>query len=274
MDRIKRIFGYLRKYPEGTIKFRTAIPDHSAIEFLGDPMGWRHIYGDLTEELPTDMPISLGSKVRITTYVDANLHHCKVTGRSCTGILTLLNGTPIDWYSKKQSTVETTTYGSEFVAAKIATEQILDIRYTLRMFGAPLDGPAYMLGDNMSVVMNATIPASTLKKRHNALAYHRVREAIAMGIIKFGKIDTKENYADVLTKYLSNADAYPLLRDHLFWPPRLGNRVESHGGSRGVIDRNHNPDTRGASSRIAMSGTIQIGGVLITSWEEPDISIR
>jgi hypothetical protein len=45
--------------------------------------------------------------------------------------------------------------------------------------GMALDGPALMLGDNMSLVLNTTVPSSVLKKKHNAIAYHRVREAIA-----------------------------------------------------------------------------------------------
>jgi hypothetical protein len=47
--------------------------------------------------------------------------------------------------------VETSTYGSEFVASRVATELILEVRYMLRSLGMALDGPALMLGDNMSV---------------------------------------------------------------------------------------------------------------------------
>ena len=90
-----------------------------------------------------------------------------------------VNKTPVDWYSKKQATVETVTYGSEFVAAKTATEQIMDIRQTLRYLGAPIGAKSFLFGDNRSVVTSSTIPHSTLTKRHNILAFHRVREAIA-----------------------------------------------------------------------------------------------
>jgi hypothetical protein len=121
------------------------------------------------------MPAPRGNLVRTTTFEDANLMHDLTTG-----ILHLVNQTPVAWFSKRQKTVETATYGSEFVAAKIATEQIMDLRYTLRMMGVPLDGKAYMFGDNpQSVITSGTIPHSSLNKRHNALAYHRVREAIA-----------------------------------------------------------------------------------------------
>ena len=68
--------------------------------------------------------------VRIS-YVDANLFHDIITGRSVSGILHMLNKTPIEYFSKKQSIVETATYGSEYVAARIATEQIMDLHIIL-----------------------------------------------------------------------------------------------------------------------------------------------
>ena len=81
----------------------------------------------MEEVIPHDAPEALGRPVRITSYVDANLYHDYLTGRSVTGILDLLNGTPIDWYCKKQATVETAAYGSEFVAARTCVERNVDM---------------------------------------------------------------------------------------------------------------------------------------------------
>ena len=117
--------------------------------------------------------------------MDAILNHCLATGKSLTGCLHFVNKTPVDWYSKKQATMETATYGSEFVAAKTATEQIMDIRQTLRYLGAPIGAKSFLFGDNRSVVTISTLPHSTLTKRHNILAFHRVREAIAAKFMAF-----------------------------------------------------------------------------------------
>ena len=85
------------------------------------------------------MPEPLGKAVVITTTMDANLNHCLATGKSLTGCLHFVNKTPVDWYSKKQVTVETATYGSEFVTAKTATQQI-------RYLGAPIGSyPIYLV---------------------------------------------------------------------------------------------------------------------------------
>ena len=59
-----------------------------------------------------------------------------------------------------------------------------------------------ILSDNQSVVTNTSDPMSKLNKKHNAIAFHRVREAVAAGWIQVAKVDTKENLADILTKSL------------------------------------------------------------------------
>ena len=137
------------------------------------------VYGNVQEIIPNNCPKPLGKSVTTTTTLDANLLHCLATGASLTACLHFCSQTPTDWYSKKQATVEMATYGSEFVAAKTATEQIMDMRYTLRYFGVPIKSKSYMFGNNRSVVTSATLPHSTLSKRHTILTFHRVREAIA-----------------------------------------------------------------------------------------------
>jgi hypothetical protein len=167
LDRLKRIYGYIRKFPDGAIRFRTNIPTHEGYDEVIQH-NWESVYDNANEEMPPDMPIPKGKYVRTTSYVDANLMHCLVTGRSMTGIIHLINQTPIQWFSKRQNNVETATYGSEFMAARQAAEQIMDIRYTLRMMGIPIDGPSWMFGDNQSVITSSNITESTLNKRHNA----------------------------------------------------------------------------------------------------------
>ena len=146
---------------------------------------WTRIYGNVLEEIPKDAPEPLGKSVTTTTFLDANLLHDLITGGSVTAVLNFFNLMPGNWYSKRQATVENATYGSEFVAAKTATERIVDIRQTLRYLGVPIKSKAYMFGDNKSVVTSSTVPHSLLSKRHNMLSYHRVREAIAAKILVF-----------------------------------------------------------------------------------------
>ena len=106
LERAKRIVCYLYRFKSGKIRFRTHEPDLSDV--VSPDHDWTDtVYGKVQEDIPRDIPKPLGNPVVTISYVDANLLHCMTTGRSVTGILHFLNGTPIDWYSKKMATVET-----------------------------------------------------------------------------------------------------------------------------------------------------------------------
>ena len=197
---MKRLYGYLVKTKQFAIRHRTKEPDYSHLP--KQEYEWtRTVYGNVKEEFPRIMPKSLGKRVITTTFLDASLLHDIVTGKSATPVLLFVNTTPTDWFSKRQATVETATYGSEFVAAKTATEQTTDLRNTLRYLGVPIMTKAYMFGDNKSVVTSSTIPQSILNKRHNMLWYHRVREAIAAKILEFHWCSSSQNRSDILSKH-------------------------------------------------------------------------
>jgi len=158
---------------------------------------WTDFYGDVSEAIPPKMPKPRGNPVNTTCFVDANHAGNLVTRRSQTGILIFVMKSPIVWYSKRQNTVETSTFGSEFVAMRQATELIEALRYKLRMFGIPIDGPTRVYGDNGAVISNSSIPTSTLTKKHNAICYHRVRETVAAGTTAIGKVHTAYSLADL-----------------------------------------------------------------------------
>ncbi len=155
--------------------------------------------------------------MQVTSYVDANLYHDLISGKSVTGILHLANKTLIDQYSKLQSTAETATFGTEYVAAKTCTEQIIDLRLTFRYLGVPVETATMMFGDNETVVNTASVPHSRLNKQHHALSYHRTREAIAAGITRFFHVRGDTNPADVVSKHWAYANVWTQLHPLLFW---------------------------------------------------------
>ena len=216
MERVKRIHGYLRKMKHAVIRIRTEEPDYSDIPQKIYDWFYTCYYG-AQEVLPDNAPRPLGKPVKTTSYFDANLYHDLISGRSVTGILHMFNKTPIDTYSKLQSTVETATFGSEYVAARTCTEQIIDLRNTLRYLGVPVKGAAMMFGDNESVINTASIPHSKLTKRWHALAYHKTREAIAAGIIHLYHVAGKKNPADILSKHWDMPSVWDSLKPIMFW---------------------------------------------------------
>ena len=216
LTRLQRIYGYLLASKNAAIRVRTDEPDYTC--YPDQVHDWANsVYGNVKEEIPVDIPEPRGKPVVLTHYVDANLYHDMATGRALTAVLHIINQTPFDWYCKKQATVETATFGSEFNAARSAVEQIIDIRTTLRYLGVPIKGRSMMFGDNKSVVTNSTIPHSQLNKRHLALSYHRVREAVASDMLNFYHIDGDKNPADIMSKIWGYQQVSSQLRALLFW---------------------------------------------------------
>ena len=75
------------------------------------------------------------------------------------------------------------------------------------------------LGSNYSVVLNTTMPSSVLKKKHCAVSYHKNRETIAAGIVRFSHIPREMNYTDILTKPLGPNACMDLVKPLLFRNP-------------------------------------------------------
>jgi hypothetical protein len=167
---------------------------------------WHDFYRGASEPIPGDALEPSGNLVPTHCFVDANHAGNVITCCSQSGILLFVNQAPILWYSKKENTVETSTFGSKFVAMRIAVELIQSLQCKLCMFGIPIDGPTNVYCDNEAVRKNSIFRESTLKKMHNSIAYHHTtREAVVAGTIQVSKEDGKTNLADVLTKLLPQA---------------------------------------------------------------------
>ncbi len=102
------------------------------------------------------------------------------------------------------------------MALRTAKDMLVALRYILRMFGVAIEGPANVFCDNNGVVKNTTIPESMLAKKHNAINYHAVREAVAAKILRVGKEDGMTNLADLFTKILT-ADRRRALCRHIMY---------------------------------------------------------
>ena len=208
LTQVFHIFKYLDTHKENMLNFD---PTYLSLPEPLDPAhntqckveAMKKFYPDAGEAIPDNAPRPRGKEVQINTFVDADHAGNKVTRRSHTGILIFLNMAPIYWMSKRQNCVETSTYSSEFVALKIAAEKIIALRYKLRMFGIPIDGPANVFCDNEAVYKNSSIAESTLKKKHNSVAFHKVRECTAASILIVHKEETGSNLADLFTKSLA-----------------------------------------------------------------------
>ena len=215
LTRCMRLFGYLKYYKRAKIIMDPSPLNLDELKF--EDHDWTDLYPNAQEHLPDTIPQTYNKEEMIlTVFMDASHATCQMTRRSVTGYVIFLGNTPIKTYSKRQNTIETSSYGSELVALRIALEGLLEIRYKLRMMGINFNETSPVLCDNMGVVTNMQFPTSSLKKKHNAVAYHKIREAVAAKIIVLAHIRSEQNIAGILTKAVGPGTYYNLLGDILF----------------------------------------------------------
>ena len=181
-----QVFEYLSNHETGGRFVFNSIPKEVNKELFTDAnnANWRELCGDVSEYIPANMPKARGRPGSITMFVDAAFAGDPITCRSHTGIIIFVNNAPIYWYRKRQTTVEASVFGSEFVALQVAIKMNDTLQYKLRMMGFPIANISNIMCDNKSVVTYVTKVESTLKKEHLSAAYHKVREFCVKGAIR------------------------------------------------------------------------------------------
>ena len=200
LQQIYRIFSYLKLHHNARLVLDPSYPDID--ESLFEKRDWSEFYGNVEERIPKDAPVPLGRELLMRAFVDADFAGDVVSRKSRTGFIVMLNMSPVYWLSKKQSCIETSSFGSEFCAMKQCCEYLRGLRYKLRMMGIPVNNPCFIFGDNQSVLWNTTVPDSMLKKKSSSVAYHYVREGVSADEWRTTYIRTQDNPSDVLTKNL------------------------------------------------------------------------
>ena len=170
LDALFQIHAYLEKRHNSRIVLDPTYLKEPQCEFI--ECDWREFYGNVKEPIPPNAPRPLGKEVDLRLHTDLSHADDKLMRRFRTGYFVFMNMALIDWMSKKQVTVETSTFGAEFVALKHGIEHVRGLRYKLRMMGVQISGPTDVYGDNMSVIKNTQHPESTLKKKLNSICYH------------------------------------------------------------------------------------------------------
>ena len=143
LEQVYHIFAYLKYHHNAELVFDPSEPDIPYEKF--EKQEWGHtVYGDAKEDLPHNAKEPRGFGFKIRAYVDSDHAGDSKTRRSRTGYMVFLNNALIYWMSKKQTSIETSTFGSEFIAMKTCCEYLKGLRYKLRMMGIPVDFPCYI----------------------------------------------------------------------------------------------------------------------------------
>jgi hypothetical protein len=214
LEQVYHIFGYLKQSPRRRLYLDPDYPMISEERFT--KYEWTDFYKYAEEAQPPNMPTPRGRMMSTHCFVDSDHAGDKVTRRSQTGILIFCCRAPVLSYSKRQNSVETSTYGSELVAMRQAIDLVKSLRYKLRMFGIPVEGPTDVFCDNESVFKNVSKPESVLSKKQHSISYHSAREAVASDIVRVAKEGTATNLSDLYTKTMNKPKREGLLGKFMY----------------------------------------------------------
>jgi hypothetical protein len=137
---------YLRQHENSKLVFDARRPEYDESRFV--KATWKDIYGDVTEDIPLNRPEPRGNAVKVSLFSDADHAGNLLTRRSHTGLMIFLNNALIDWYSKGQATVESSTFGSKTIGLRTGIDKLQALRYKLYMMGVPMDGACDVFRDN------------------------------------------------------------------------------------------------------------------------------
>ena len=169
---VLHMMGYMKHRHNSILAFDPCYPnmDHSKFQ----ECYWRDFHEGAVEAIPPNALSPRGKEVDLQMFVDSNHAGNKWTRRSRTGFLVCINISLINWYSKKQSTVNISVFGAECITTMIGLEMLHAIQYKLRMISIPIPGPSYIYGNNMLVIHNTSKPELMLKKKYNSIDYHAI----------------------------------------------------------------------------------------------------
>ena len=130
LDQLFRMFSCLKHHHNTEMVFDPSDPDIDESQFPADD--WTHtLYYESKRPVPRNRPEERGFGFKIRAFVDSDHAGNDITRRSCTGFTVFLNSAPIFWYSKKQTSVQTSSFGSAFVALKECCEYLRGLTYKL-----------------------------------------------------------------------------------------------------------------------------------------------
>jgi hypothetical protein len=198
LEQAFHIFRYLKLHPKRKIGFDPSYPGINKNRF--QKCDWEEFYMEGSGAIPENKPEPQGKSMLTHCFVNANHAGDTETRQSQSSILLGCNKAPTMWFSKRQNSVEASTFRLEFTAIKKALEMIEALRYKFQMFGESIDGPTNVFCDNKAVCKNMMQSESTLTKKHHSIAYHCSWEWVAAGTVRVSKEDTVTYLADIFTK--------------------------------------------------------------------------
>ena len=204
LEMLYRIFAHLKKHRNVEMGFDPSKPSIKNNVFERKDWSCSEFSSTIKKECElhprTHAPRGMGFAV--VGKVDVDHDGDTVVRRSRTGFIVHLNSALVCLYSKKQNSVEASSFGSKFIAMKQLCDCIQGLAYKLRMMGIAHEGRTCLCGGNQSMLVNTTTTDFTLKKKSSSLAYHFIREGVAIDDWRTAYVNANDNETNLLTKIL------------------------------------------------------------------------
>jgi hypothetical protein len=140
--------------------------------------------------------------VDLLGYSDSDYAGDQSNRKSTSGVVFMLNGGPVVWKSKQQSTVALSTCEAEYVAGNTAGREGIWLARLLKELDRPLSGPVKIMCDNKGALALLKNPISSSKSKHISIMHHWARERVERGELLFEYVESENNLADIFTKAL------------------------------------------------------------------------
>ena len=147
------------------------------------------------------MPANNKRAVQVNEYSDADYENDQTTRKSITGILTTVNGAPVQWLAKQQPVVAKSTCEAEYIAAAESTTVTLWLHNLLKEARLPTESPTLHV-DNTAAVQVANNTGATRRRKCIDVSYHYLHDRVQKGELKILRIPTTQQYAEIFTKPL------------------------------------------------------------------------
>uniref|UniRef100_A0A0K3CCD9 FGENESH: predicted gene_4.215 protein n=1 Tax=Rhodotorula toruloides TaxID=5286 RepID=A0A0K3CCD9_RHOTO len=159
-------------------------------------------YLSATRDVALEMGLSRSDGSGLVAFVDADHGGDVDTRRSTTGVVVQLDGTTILTISRRQSSVQLSTFQAELNAVVVALGELEWISSVISSLPIGNDAPLHLFNDNLSAVNALLSPTYIELKKQHDLKLKYIREQVEKGFVDLRWIPGADNVADILTKAL------------------------------------------------------------------------
>lgn len=138
----------------------------------------------------------------LSCCVDADWAGDKQDRKSTSGHIFLLGNSIVAWSSKKQTSVAMSSTEAEYIAASLASKELLWLRQLLIDMKVPVTKTINMYEDNQACIRLIESEQQGARTKHIDVSFHHIRDLREKGLIDIKYCPSGQMLADVFTKPL------------------------------------------------------------------------